>query len=135
MTEFGNLRVANTTPRSRGCACSARREPAPCVLRQKRMMSFKALSFRKIAALIALSGTVFWIYTFHAIANVPPGDHAVFRMLATFVLGAIFLLFFAPAWLLVAIGRLPRFTTGLGIAGLIAFAVVWMQVLQEFPKS
>ena len=99
------------------------------------MMPSGALSFRKIAALVALAGTVFWIYTFHAIDNVPPGDHAVFRMLATYLLAAIFWLFFGPAWLLVAIGRLPRFTTGLGIAGLIAFAVVWTQLLQEFPKS
>ena len=99
------------------------------------MMPSSALSFRKIAALVALAGTVFWIYTFHAIDTVPPGDHGVFRMLATYLLSAIFWLFFGPAWLLVAIGRLPRFTTGLAVAGLIAFAVAWMQVLQEFPKS
>ena len=99
------------------------------------MMPSSAVSFRKIAALVALAGTVFWIYTFHAIDNVPPGDHAAFRMLATYVLAAIFWLFFGPAWLLVAIGRWPRFTTGLAVAGLIVFAVVWMQVSQEFPKS
>jgi hypothetical protein len=43
--------------------------------------------------------------------------------------------FFLPAWVLVAIGRLPRLTIALGIAGLIAFVVVWMQLLAEFPKK
>jgi hypothetical protein len=31
--------------------------------------------------------------------------------------------------------RLPRLTIALGIAGLVAFAVVWMQLLAEFPKK
>ena len=47
----------------------------------------------------------------------------------------IFAVFFLPAWLLVAIGRLPRFTTVFGLCGLIAFAVVWVQLLTEFPKT
>ena len=34
-----------------------------------------------------------------------------------------------------AIGRLPRFTTVFGLCGLIAFAVVWAQLLTEFPKA
>ena len=34
----------------------------------------------------------------------------------------------------IAAGRLSRFTFALGAGGLIAFAVVWMQVLAEFPK-
>jgi hypothetical protein len=40
-----------------------------------------------------------------------------------------------PAWLLVAINRLPRFTTLVGLSGLIAFAIIWAQLLNEFPKS
>jgi hypothetical protein len=39
------------------------------------------------------------------------------------------------SWLLVAIGRLPRLTIALGIAGVIAFAAVSMQLLAEFPKK
>jgi hypothetical protein len=30
---------------------------------------------------------------------------------------------------------LPRLTIALGTAGLVAFAVVWMQLLAEFPKT
>ncbi|WP_245288098.1 hypothetical protein [Bradyrhizobium sp. Ec3.3] len=35
------------------------------------------LGFRKIAALIAAAGTLFWLYTFYAIAHVPIGDGTV----------------------------------------------------------
>ncbi|MCP3460158.1 hypothetical protein [Bradyrhizobium sp. CCGUVB23] len=92
------------------------------------------LNFRKIAAIIAATGTLFWLYTFYAIAHVPMGDGTGFQWLAVFPLGMIFGVFFLPAWLLVAIGRLPRFTTLFGFCGLIAFAVVWAQLLTEFPK-
>ncbi|MCP3472223.1 hypothetical protein NLM33_18060 [Bradyrhizobium sp. CCGUVB1N3] len=93
------------------------------------------LHFRKIATLVAATGTLFWLYTFYAIAHVPMGDGSGFQWLAVFPLGMIFGVFFLPAWLLVAIGRLPRFTTLFGLCGLIAFAVVWAQLLNEFPKA
>ncbi|WP_245444599.1 hypothetical protein [Bradyrhizobium sp. Y36] len=93
------------------------------------------LNFRKIAALVAAAGTLFWLYTFYFIAHVPPGDGTGFQWLAVFPLGMIFGLFFLSAWLLVAINRLPRLTTLVGVCGLIAFAIVWAQLLNEFPKS
>ncbi|WP_339028285.1 hypothetical protein WHZ78_06925 [Bradyrhizobium symbiodeficiens] len=93
------------------------------------------LNFRKMAALVAAVGTLFWLYTFYAIAHVPPGDGTGFQWLAVFPLGAIFGLFFLPSWLLVALNRLPRVTTAIGLCGLVAFAVVWAQLLNEFPKS
>ncbi|WP_271582695.1 hypothetical protein [Bradyrhizobium sp. CCBAU 45389] len=93
------------------------------------------INFRKIAAVVAAAGTLFWLYTFYFIAHVPPGDGSGFQWLAVFPLGMIFGLFFLPAWLLVAIGRLPRFTTAVGLCGLIAFAIIWMQLLNEFPNS
>jgi hypothetical protein len=92
------------------------------------------LDFRKLAAVVAAVGTLFWLYTFYAIAHLPLGDGTGFQWLAVFPLGAIFAVFFLPAWLLVAIGRLPRLTVALGVCGLIAFAVVWTQLLAEFPK-
>ena len=99
------------------------------------MVSLGNPSFRQLAAVIAAMGTLFWLYTFYAIDHVPQGDGSGFQWLAVFPLGGIFAIFFLPAWLLVAIGRLPRLTIVLGIAGLIAFAVVWMQLLAEFPKN
>ncbi|MGY8637538.1 hypothetical protein RAD15_34220 [Bradyrhizobium sp. 14AA] len=92
-------------------------------------------NFRKIGALVAAVGTLFWLYTFYFIAHVPPGDGSGFQWLAVFPLGMIFGLFFLPAWLLVAINRLPRLTIVVGLCGLIAFAIIWAQLLGEFPKS
>lgn len=91
--------------------------------------------FRGLAFLVTAAGTLFWFYTFYAIAHVPLGDGTGFQWLAVFPLGAVFAVFFLPAWLLVAIGRLPRFTFALGICGLIAFAVIWAQLLEEFPRA
>ncbi|MBW7971482.1 hypothetical protein [Bradyrhizobium sp. BR 10289] len=93
------------------------------------------LNFRKIAALVAAAGTLFWLYTFHYIAHVPQGDGSGFQWLAVFPLGMVFGLFFLPVWLLVAINRLPRFTTLVGVCGLIVFAIIWAQLISEFPKS
>jgi hypothetical protein len=99
------------------------------------MVLLRNLNFRQMAAVIAALGTLFWLYTFYAIDHVPQGDGSGFQWLAVFPLGGIFAIFFLPAWLLVAIGRLPRLTIALGVAGLVAFAVVWMQLLAEFPKK
>jgi hypothetical protein len=88
-----------------------------------------------MAAVIAAVGTLFWLYTFYAIDRVPQDDGSGLQWLAVFPLGGIFAIFFLPAWLLVTIGRVLRLTIALGIAGLIAFAVVWMQLLAEFPKK
>jgi hypothetical protein len=99
------------------------------------MVSLCNLNFRQMAAIIAATGTLFWLYTFYAIDHVPLGDGSGFQWLAVFPLGGVFAIFFLPAWLLVAIGRLPRVTMVFGIAGLIAFAVVWTQLLAEFPKK
>nr|QIG94043.1 hypothetical protein G6P99_17150 [Bradyrhizobium sp. 6(2017)] len=99
------------------------------------MRPSQPLNFRRIAAVLAAAGTLFWLYIFYAIAHVAPGDGSGFQWLAVIPLGMIFGLFFLPAWLMVAIGRLPRFTAALGAGGLIAFAVIWAQLLQEFPKT
>ncbi len=91
--------------------------------------------FRTIAVGVAIVGTLFWVYTFYAIANVPPGDGSGFQWLAVFPLGVIYAIFFLPVWLLVATNRLPRLSIFLGLCGLTAFAIVWIQLLGEFPKS
>lgn len=99
------------------------------------MVPCHALKVRRIAAAVAAAGTLFWLYTFYAIAHVPDGDGTGFQWLAVFPLGMVFGLFVLPAWLLVAIDRLPKFTLALGVCGLLAFATLWMQLLQEFPKA
>jgi hypothetical protein len=99
------------------------------------MTPSKPFDFHRLALVVASVGTLFWLYTFYAIDHVPVGDGTGFQWLAVIPLGAIFAGFFLPAWLLVVIGRLPRFTVALGVCGLIAFAVVWSQLLAEFPKA
>lgn len=97
--------------------------------------ALNSLNFRTIAALVATTGTLFWLYTFYFIAHVPQRDGSGFQWLALFPLGMIFAFFFLPAWLMVAIGRLPRLTIVFGLCGLIAFAIIWAQLLHEFPRS
>jgi hypothetical protein len=97
-------------------------------------LPFNARRVRRFALATACAGTAFWIYTFYAISRVPLGDGTGFQWLAVFPLGMIFAGFFLPAWLLVAIGRLPRTAALLGTAGLAAFGIVWLQLLAEFPK-
>ncbi|KRR08998.1 hypothetical protein CQ12_08215 [Bradyrhizobium jicamae] len=83
------------------------------------------MSFRKIATLVAAVGTVFWIYTFHALCP-PAGSDGGFHLIAVLLLSAIFGIFFLPVWLLVAIGRLPKLAAAWGLCGLITFAVIWV---------
>ena len=96
------------------------------------MKILKDLNFRKLAAAVAAVGTLFWLYTFYFIAHLPLGDGTGFQWLAVIPLGTVYGVFFLPLWLLVAIGRLPRFSALLGFCGLIAFAVIWAQLLEEF---
>ncbi len=95
-------------------------------------MSDKNLRYRRLALACATAGTVFWIYTFAYISRLPIGDGSGFQWLAQVPLTAIFLFGMVPAFVL----AIPRRTTWLaalfGIAGLIAYAIVWMQLLSEF---
>ena len=98
------------------------------------MIAFDSHAIRKFALATASAGTCFWLYTFYAIDHVPPGDGTGFQWLAVIPLGFIFVGFFIPAWFFIAIGRLPRLASILGVAGLVAFVIVWVQLLAEFPK-
>ena len=44
------------------------------------------LDFRKLAAVVAAGGTLFWLYTFYAIDHVPLGDGTGFHGLPSFLL-------------------------------------------------
>ena len=83
---------------------------------------------RKFAAALAVTGLLFWLYTFYAIARVPMGDGSGFQWLAVIPLGFIFLMLTLPSLVLVLIGR------WLQLIGLAAFGYVWLQLLAEFPK-
>jgi hypothetical protein len=87
----------------------------------------------RLAALaVAAAGTLFWLYTFYGIAQVPVGDGTGFQWIGVIPLGAIFFALTLPALLLALSGRLLGVALVLGCAGLFAFAVIWRQLLEEF---
>jgi hypothetical protein len=87
----------------------------------------------RLAALAAgIAGTLFWLYTFYGIAQVPPGDGTGFQWIAVMPLGMIFLIMTLPALIFALAGRLLWFALALGCAGLVCFALLWNELLQEF---
>ncbi|MBX9711322.1 MAG: hypothetical protein K2X60_09840 [Xanthobacteraceae bacterium] len=78
-------------------------------------------------------GTMFWIYTFYAIAHVPLGDGTGFQWLGEVPLTGIFILLTFPTIALAFSGRMAPLAALLGVANLVALAVVWLQLLSEFP--
>src|SRR5262245_23614816 len=97
------------------------------------MNSEQGRSALRLAALgAAAGGALFWLYTFYGIAQVPAGDGTGFQWIAVIPLGAIFFLLTLPALVLSLSGRLLWLALVLGCAGLVAFAVTWAQLLDEF---
>lgn len=93
-------------------------------------MSARALRITALACGIA--GTLFWLWTFHSIAQVPPGDHTGFQWIAEMPLTGIFLLFGLPSLFLSVSERLAPLAAGLGIGSIVAYALLWSQLLTEF---
>ena len=87
---------------------------------------------RLASLVIAVAGTLFWLYTFYGIAQVPVGDGTGFQWIGVIPLGAIFFALTLPALLLSLTGRLLWPALVLGCAGLVAFAITWNQLLSEF---
>ena len=87
---------------------------------------------RAAALAVSGAGTLFWLYTFYAIAQVPAGDGSGFQWLAVGPLGAIFFVLTLPSLLLALKGRRPKTALVLGLHGLAAFALVWRELLAEF---
>jgi hypothetical protein len=97
------------------------------------MNSEQGTSALRLAALgAAVAGALFWLYTFYGIAQVPAGDGTGFQWIGVMPLGAIFLLLTVPALVLSLRGRQLWLALVLGCSGLVAFAVVWRQLLDEF---
>jgi len=66
------------------------------------------------------------------IAQVPSGDGSGMQWIAIMPLGLVFLVLTLPALIFALSGFLLRFAIGLGIAGLVAFALLWNELLKEF---
>jgi hypothetical protein len=87
---------------------------------------------REVALVVASAGTLFWLYTFYGIAQVPAGDNSGFQWIAVIPLGLIFLVLTLPALILALIDRFLWPSLILGFVGLVAFAYVWSELLGEF---
>ena len=87
---------------------------------------------RGAALLVALAGTLFWLYTFYAIAQMPLGDGSGFQWVTVLPLSMVFLLFTFPALTLARDGHRLGLALVLGLNGLAAFAVLWFELLSEF---
>src|SRR5215510_3785127 len=92
----------------------------------------KSGGLRTTALLISGAGTIFWLYTFYGIAQVPSGDGSGMQWIAIMPLGLVFLVLTLPALIFALSGFLLRFAIGLGIASLVAFALLWNELLKEF---
>lgn len=89
-------------------------------------------STRIVALAVACAGTLFWLYTFYAIAQLPAGDGSGFQWVAVMPLGAVYFALTFPALMFAAKGDKILLALGLGSAGLVAFALLWVQLLTEF---
>jgi hypothetical protein len=94
----------------------------------------RRLLLRTFALLVSVGGTLFWLYSFYAIAQLPVGDGTGFQWIAVMPLGMIFLALTLPSLMLALNGRSLRFALALGCTGLVAFALLWSQLLTEFHQ-
>jgi hypothetical protein len=88
-------------------------------------------ALRILAFLVAGAGTLFWLYTFYGIAQVPQGDGTGFQWVAIMPIGFFYFGLCFPALVLAWKGRSLRLAVGLGCAGLVALLVLWGQLLTE----
>ncbi|HZP70806.1 MAG TPA: hypothetical protein VFB29_12750 [Pseudolabrys sp.] len=87
----------------------------------------------RIGALtVAIAGTLFWLYTFYGIAQVPVGDGTGFQWIAVMPLGLVFIVFTLPALVCACNNQFLWAALVLGCAGLAAFALLWNELLSEF---
>ncbi len=84
---------------------------------------------------IAAAGTLFWFYTFYYIAQLPMGDGTGMQWVAEAPLTVIFFLFTFPALIIAPKGRMLKTALVLGCIGLIAFGLLWWELLGEFHHT
>ena len=91
------------------------------------------LTLRIIALGSSVGGTLFWLYSFYGIAHYSKvGDGTGMQWVAVMPLGFIFFALTLPALILALTGRRFLAPAVLGTLGLLAFALLWAQLLREF---
>jgi hypothetical protein len=94
-----------------------------------------SLALRAAALSVAGAGTLFWLYTFYAIAQVPAGDGSGMQWVAVMPLGLVFVVFTLPALVCAWKGHFLWAALVLGCGGLIAFSLLWKELLNEFSGA
>jgi len=84
---------------------------------------------------LCAAATAFWIYTFYAIAQLPEGDGTGFQWIAEMPLSAIFLFAVLPAAILSIFQKTIPVAAIFAVAAVILYAVLWMQLLEEFKPG
>ena len=87
---------------------------------------------RPAALAVSSAGLLFWLYTFYGIAQVPAGDGSGFQWIAVIPLGLVFFVFTFPALVCAWSGKFLWAALVIGCTGLIAFALLWNELLGEF---
>jgi hypothetical protein len=87
---------------------------------------------RTAALAVSIAGALFWLYTFYGIAQVPHGDGSGFQRISVLPLGLVFFVFTFPALVCAWKGQFLWAALVIGCAGLIAFALLWNELLGEF---
>ena len=96
-------------------------------------MSNRTLRYLTLA--LCAAATAFWIYTFYAIAQLPAGDGSGFQWIAEVPLTAIFLFAVLPAALMSIFQKTIPVAAMFAVAAVILYAVLWMQLLEEFKPG
>src|SRR5262245_24408566 len=81
---------------------------------------------------IGIVATLFWLYTFYGIAQVPAGDGTGFQWIGVMPLGFFYFVFCVPALVLAWKGRALWLALVFGAVGLIGLLWIWSELLQEF---
>ena len=90
---------------------------------------------RILAILFSVAGTLFWLYTFYHISQLPDGDGTGFQWMAAMPLGAIFLAFIVPGFIMALRARTAWAAFALSLIGLMFFLLLWRQLLSEFAPG
>ena len=110
----------------------ARQFQAGNALKQATTQPAKTGLLHTAAPAVSIAGTLFWLYTFYGIAQVPAGDGSGFQWIAVVPLGLVFFVFTFPALVCAWNDQFLWAALVIGCAGLIAFALLWNELLGEF---
>jgi hypothetical protein len=92
-------------------------------------------TLRLVTLCLCAAATAFWIYTFYVIAQLPAGDGTGFQWIAEVPLTAIFLFAVLPAAIMSFVQKTIPVATLFAAAAVVLYAVLWMQLLEEFKPG